>query len=126
MKLRVIHYVQNNFLLYFVLEVTANCICEIHRLALNGFNLNTVHQLSSREKNITGEPGFESGAAGWEARMLPLCYAAPLFTGVLMKVNKFVFGTSANDDLPIIQMIGLAFRHEVSTTLCSMFQGTTC
>ena len=22
-------------------------------------------------------PGFEPGAAGWEARILPLCYAAP-------------------------------------------------
>ena len=43
MKLRLIHYVQNNFLLYFALEVTGNCICEIHRLALNGVHLNTDH-----------------------------------------------------------------------------------
>ena len=31
-------------------------------------------------KKISAEPGFEAGAAGWEARMLPLCCAAPLST----------------------------------------------
>ena len=29
------------------LDVTANCICEIHCLALDGFDLNTYHKLSS-------------------------------------------------------------------------------
>ena len=38
------------FLLYLALDVTANCICEINCLALDGFHLNTVHQLSSEEK----------------------------------------------------------------------------
>ena len=32
------------------LDVTANCICEIHCLALDGFDLNIVHKLSSGEK----------------------------------------------------------------------------
>ena len=53
-------------------------VCEIHSLALDGFNLNTVHKLSSKVINLSAELGFEPGASGWEARMLPLCYAAPL------------------------------------------------
>ena len=65
-----------NFLKYLVLDVTANCIREIHCLALDGFDLNTVHKLSSKEKKILAEPGFKPGAARWEARMLPLCQAA--------------------------------------------------
>ena len=32
------------------LDVTANCICELHCFALDGFDLNTVHKLSSKEK----------------------------------------------------------------------------
>ena len=31
------------FLLYLTLAITANCIWEIHCLAVDGFNLNTVH-----------------------------------------------------------------------------------
>ena len=37
----------------------------------------TVHQISINEKKISTEPGFEPGAAGREARMLPLCDARP-------------------------------------------------
>ena len=51
-------------------------ICEIHCVALDGFDLNPVHKLS--KKKILAEPGFKPGAAGWEAKMLPLCYTAPL------------------------------------------------
>ena len=39
------------FLLYLALDVTPNCICEIHFLALDGFDLNTVHKLRSKGKN---------------------------------------------------------------------------
>ena len=42
------------FLQYLALDATANCICEIHCLALDGFYLNTVHKLSSKEKNLGG------------------------------------------------------------------------
>ena len=52
------------FLWYLVLDVTANCICEMHCLALDGFDLNAVHKLSSKEKKILAEPGFKPGAAG--------------------------------------------------------------
>ena len=38
------------FLQYFALDVTAYCICEIHCLALDGFNLNLLYKLSSKEK----------------------------------------------------------------------------
>ena len=53
---RVMHYRQNqlhtSFLLYLALDVTPNCICEIHCIALDGFDLNSVHQLSIKEKNL--------------------------------------------------------------------------
>ena len=64
-----------HLLWYLTLDVTTNCIREIHCFALDGFNLNTVYKLSSKEKKISAEPGFEPEAAGWEERMLPLCYA---------------------------------------------------
>ena len=35
---------------YLALDVTANSICEIHCLALDGFILNAVHKLSGKEK----------------------------------------------------------------------------
>ena len=40
---------------YLALDVTVNCICEIHCLALEGFDLNTVHKLCSKEKNSRRE-----------------------------------------------------------------------
>ena len=95
---------QNFFVWWYVaLDVTAICICEIHCLAIDGFVLNTVHKLSSKEKTSRqswdSNPGLRSTeeafllptpatapgsnpssakfcAAGWKARMLPLCYAA--------------------------------------------------
>ena len=44
---------------------------------LDGFVLNTIHKISFKEKKLWAEPGLEAGAAGWEGRMLPLCYAVP-------------------------------------------------
>ena len=38
------------FLLYIALDVTANSIWEIDCFVLDGFDLNTVHKLSSKEK----------------------------------------------------------------------------
>ena len=66
-----------HFFLYLALDVTASFICEIHCLALDGFNLNTVHKLSNKEKKISAELGFDPRGAGWEAKVLPLCYAVP-------------------------------------------------
>ena len=43
--------------------------------ALDVFDLNTVHNLSSYEM---AEPGFEPGALGAKREHYPLCYAAPL------------------------------------------------
>ena len=69
----------SDFLQYLALDVTVNCICEIRYLALDVFDLNNVHKLTSKEKKYRrAEPGFDPRAAGWEARLLPLCYAAPL------------------------------------------------
>lgn len=63
-----------------VLDLTANWICEILALpvALDGFDLRTVHKLSSneREKNL-GRARIWTRAAKWEAQMLPTCFAAP-------------------------------------------------
>ena len=50
-------------------------------------------------EKISAEQGFEHGAAGWEARMLPLRYAAPL--------NNIFFKMRAN----IIR--GSHFPHQV-------------
>ena len=38
------------FMKYLALDVSANCIREIHCLALDGFKLKTVHKLRSKEK----------------------------------------------------------------------------
>ena len=46
------------FLLYLALDVTTNCIREIHCLALDGFDINTIHKLSSKEKNSQGEKSW--------------------------------------------------------------------
>ena len=47
---RVKKFFEKHFLQYFALDVTANCICEIHWLALNGSDLNAVHKRTSKEK----------------------------------------------------------------------------
>ena len=70
-------------------DVAANCICEIPSLpiALDWFNLKTLHKLSSNERKMPAEPGFEPGAARREA--LPLGIAAPgFFTFVTFSVIK--------------------------------------
>ena len=66
-----LEYSHLDFSNYLALDVTTNYICEIHCLALHGFDLNTVHKLSSKEKKSWEELGFEPGTAGWEVRMLP-------------------------------------------------------
>ena len=59
------------------MDITAKCICENHCLALDGYDLNSVHKLNSKEKKILAEPEFEHGSDVWEAAMLPLSYEAP-------------------------------------------------
>ena len=53
------------FLHYLALDVTENCICEIQCLALDGFDLNTVHKLSRRERKSwqswDSKPGLPGG-----------------------------------------------------------------
>ena len=41
-------------------DVSPNYICEILCWAQDGFDLKTVHKLSSKEKKIWAEPGFET------------------------------------------------------------------
>ena len=48
------------FLLYLVLEVTADCICEIHCIELDGFDVNAAHKLSSKVKNSQREKSWLS------------------------------------------------------------------
>ena len=45
-------------------DITANCICEIHCLALDWFDLNTVHKLSSQEKKSRLTCDSNSGLQG--------------------------------------------------------------
>ena len=101
LKIRPIAYLLNK-----ILKPSLHCNCKIHCLALDGFDLSkTVHKLSSNKRNITAiqisrqekylflrekksELCFKTGAAGWEARTLPLCYAAPLHTHLLYILVK--------------------------------------
>ena len=74
------YLMQKTFLLCLALDVTTNCIFEIHCIALDRFDLNTVHTLSNSEKRkISAKQGFKPRAAGWEARKFPLWYEAPLW-----------------------------------------------
>ena len=47
------------------LDVSANCICEIHCIALDGFDTNTVHKLSCKDKksqqSLDSNPGQLGG-----------------------------------------------------------------
>ena len=52
-------------------------------LALDGFDLNTVHELSSNEK--ISRPRFEPRAAGCKARMLSIVLRAPTFFHLILK-----------------------------------------
>ena len=47
-------------LLYLALDVTAKCICEILCLALDGFDLNTAHKLSNKDKKNLGGAGIQT------------------------------------------------------------------
>ena len=57
----IISWSTNSFQRCLALDITANCICEIHCLALDGFDLHTVHKLSSKEKKILPVPGLLGG-----------------------------------------------------------------
>ena len=48
---RLVALLELYFIFYSTLGVTENCICQIHYLALDGFDLNTVHKLSSKDSN---------------------------------------------------------------------------
>ena len=75
----------------------AKCICEINCLAQDGFDLNAVHKLSIQEKEILAKPGFKLWAAGWEARILPMCYAAtPSNNHYLFKLQQLLEFNESN------------------------------
>ena len=68
-----------NFFSYLALNVTANCISEIHYIALDCLYLNTVLQLSSKEKKSQlsrdSNPGLLSGKQEcYLCAMQPLMY----------------------------------------------------
>ena len=46
---------------YVALDITSNCICKIHWLLLDSFDLNTVHKLSSKEKKSLRSPDWSLG-----------------------------------------------------------------
>ena len=50
--------------LYLSLDVTANCISKIHCLAQDGFDLNTVHKLSRKEKESWRSKDLSQGLLG--------------------------------------------------------------
>ena len=61
-----------HFLLFLALDVTASCICEIHSLAVDGFNINGVHKLSSKEVL-----GFNPGLPGGKQEFFCLLLRSP-------------------------------------------------
>ena len=64
------------FLLYLALDVTVNWFCEIHCLALDGFDLNTVHRLSIKEKKSWRSRDSSPGMLGGKQECL-LCAMQP-------------------------------------------------
>ena len=64
---------------YLSLDVTANWIREIHCLALDGFDLNTVHKLSNKEKKYWLSQDLNLGLLGGKQECFhcALCYAGP-------------------------------------------------
>ena len=62
-----------------VLDVITNYIWGIHCLTLDdGFDLNSVRKLSSKEKKFWWSQDLNLGLQGVKSRMLSLCYAAAL------------------------------------------------
>ena len=49
---------------YLALDIISNSICEIQCLALNGFSINTVHNLISKEKKSWQSRDFNLGLLG--------------------------------------------------------------
>ena len=58
------------------MNVTANCICEILCFALDGWDLNTAHKLSSKEKKSWRSrdlnPGLLGGKQEWGRKYLKI------------------------------------------------------
>ena len=52
------------FLYYLDLAITANCISENNCLALDGFDLNTVHKIRQQREKISTVLEFETRTAG--------------------------------------------------------------
>ena len=66
------------FLQYLPFDITVNCICEIHCSALDGFDHNTVHKLSSEEKKYWGTRIWTTGCwAGSKNSFSVLCSPHP-------------------------------------------------
>ena len=65
---------------FFVVRPFLHFICEILLIEhhMGSISICSVHKLTSRDEKFLAEPGFEPGASGLEAQMLPLCYASPL------------------------------------------------
>ena len=76
------------------------CLC-------SAVNKSQQHKKNSREK-YSGTLRIKPGAAGWEARMLPLCYAAPLVHDFLL-VRCWAWNSS-----PVIRIGMITGLHETS------------
>ena len=57
---------------------------------------------------MSPEQGFEPRAAGWEARMLPLCYTAPYEMIKVQTVDVFLL--SPHDDVIAVDLLHLGLR----------------
>ena len=68
---------RKTFLKYLSIDITAYCICEIHCIALDEFDLKTVHQLNSKEKKSQLRRDSNPGLLGGKEECC-LCTTQPL------------------------------------------------
>ena len=57
-------YLCGHYFLYLAVDVIGNCICEIQCLALDGFDLNTAHKQSCKEKKSWQTRDLNPGLLG--------------------------------------------------------------
>ena len=76
------------FLWFLALDVTAYCICEIHCLAIYGFNLNTVHNLSSKEKKSQRSRDSNPGLLGGKQECFHCATQPPWFNVLIFFVFR--------------------------------------
>ena len=98
------------------LGITADCICEIHCLALDGFKLYTVHPLSSKEKKNLGRAGIRTrGCDRYKVHRDSKCLPA--------KKRSLIGGSEITRKLELIKKlrISLIFNDRIVSQLSNLY-----